>query len=138
MTDTKKPQVGIFGLTGCAGDRIKMRDDRQVPVIQITTRTLAGETHQAARIRSGCKIELIGGADRLLHYQVEIRGAQDGPSKVATGPTETLTSWEGNHIALDGKTLVLSHRVQQLDSGEKIARGVELYCFILGRSAAAR
>jgi len=125
-------------VTGCAGDRIKMSDERQVPVLQFTTKTLTSETHQAARIRSGCKIELIGGPDGLMNYRAEIRGATDPTSSLATAAMETLTSWEGCHAALDGRTLVLSHRVQVLDPGDKNARGVELYCFILGRRAAVR
>lgn len=124
--------------TGHAGEPVKMSDERQVPVVAMTTKTLTSETLQAARIRSGCKIQLVAGPDGLTTYRAEIRGAADPTSSLATSAIETLTSWEGCHAALDGKTLVLSHRVQQLDPGDKSARGVELYCFIHGRSAAAR
>jgi hypothetical protein len=123
-------------LTAAEGTISKASDERQVPLVLMQSRTLTGENYAAARARMGLNVDLLPSAAQGLQYKVLIRGVWGLTSKIATGPTETLTVWEGNHATLDGRTLVLTNRQQQRDPGDVSARGVELYCFIHGRAAA--
>ena len=129
--------------TTSPGKVTKVSEERQVPVILPQSRVeragqAASENLAAARLRTGCKAELVvsegarPGAPSVafLEYKLETRGTMSATLPGATGPTESLHVWQGTHPALSGETLVLSHRQQVITPGEDAPRGVEIYCLV--------
>lgn len=125
------------------GRLTKVSEERQVPVILVQSRIQkagqpAAENLAAARLRTGCKAELVvsegalpGAASvALLEYKLETRGTMSATFPGAASSTETLHSWMGAHPALNAETLVLTHRQQVFTPGEDAPRGVEIYGFI--------
>ena len=126
-------------VTGAQGQLVRANQERQVPVIapQSRVKKTSGEASEnlaAARMRMGCKADLIAATGQAhggrIEYKLEVRGVLPKTSQAAEGPTETLTTWEGSHPPFAKRTLVLTNRQQARDPGASAAQGIELYCFV--------
>jgi len=92
----------------------KISSEEQVPIVALTTATRTTETFQAARVRSGVKLEVmashIGDQFVTLMIKPEVRGAGTLAASRPGGtfaPIETMRTAETTVTLADGETLVI-------------------------------